>query len=70
VGYRANQRILNWGISNGQEAPKECSTFFLLSCLGCYWGVTYIDGGSSHLKRTDCENLSYQCPTDSFWSQV
>jgi hypothetical protein len=23
MGYRTKQRILNWGISNGQEAPKE-----------------------------------------------
>jgi hypothetical protein len=23
MGYRAKQRILNWGISNGWEAPKE-----------------------------------------------
>ena len=23
VGYRAKQRILNWGIPNGWEAPRE-----------------------------------------------
>jgi hypothetical protein len=32
MGYRTKQRILNWGISNGREAPKEM--FNILSHQG------------------------------------
>ena len=32
MGYRAKQKILNWGILNGQEAPKEL--FNILSHQG------------------------------------
>ena len=32
MGYRAKKRILNWGVTNGWEAPKE--TFNILSHQG------------------------------------
>jgi hypothetical protein len=31
MGYRDKQRILNRGISNGQEAPKEMFNVFSMS---------------------------------------
>ena len=30
MGFRAKQRILNWGISNDWEAPEECSTALII----------------------------------------
>ena len=30
MGYIAKQKILNWGISNGRETPKKCSTSLVI----------------------------------------